>query len=322
MDNIGEILQSVEVSKVMNGDDSQQLRIVEEGINAAGDAERVRFVVEDDLESVEGETDENEPLNDIMTIPKASLVIHSGTPCGSVYWQPNMERELIPVEGTYFETLDDTIRMYKTYAYRGGFEIKLSLQMKTRSGFVQHKYLMCNREGKLKNINIYTLKSNGNDKPIQKRNLWVTGCMARVKLDLDHVSGKYKLVQFFPRHNHTLCSDVYRRLSKTERKMVYSEKHSVMKAKTANIGATISHHIYSSMKGLTKCIGKLWILRTILGNLTALEVQFSIGSIVTGMFKSYIWFPESFLMTFNKQPTMVLTYQDRAMKKAIAAILP
>ena len=30
--------------------------------------------------------------------------------------------------------------------------------------------------------------------------------------------------------------------------MVYSEKLFVMKAKTANIGATLAHHIYSSMK--------------------------------------------------------------------------
>ena len=160
-----------------------------------------------------------------------------------------MEPELILKEGTYFDTLDDAIRLYKAYAQRGGFEIKLSSQRKTRIGFVQLKYLICNREGKLKNINIDTLKSIGKDKPIQNRNLRVTGCMARVKLDLDPIYGKYKVVKFNPRHNHMLCPNVYRHLSKTERKLVYSEKLFVMKAKTENIGATVAHHIYSSMKG-------------------------------------------------------------------------
>ena len=119
-----------------------------------------------------------------------------------------MEPELIPKKGRYYDTLDEAIRMYKVYAHRAGFEIKILSQRKTRSGFVQQKYLMCNREGKLKNINIDTLKSIGNDKPIQNRNLRVTCCMERVKLDLDHVSGKCKLVKFNPRHNHTLCPDI------------------------------------------------------------------------------------------------------------------
>nr|GEU55578.1 hypothetical protein [Tanacetum cinerariifolium] len=49
-------------SDVMSGDDAQRVWIFKEGILAmdvGGDAERVLFVVEDDLVSGEGETDEN-----------------------------------------------------------------------------------------------------------------------------------------------------------------------------------------------------------------------------------------------------------------------
>nr|GEX40664.1 hypothetical protein [Tanacetum cinerariifolium] len=61
MDNIREILQSVEGSEDSVAD--QSVELVEEGINVVGNVERVRFVFEDDHESGEGETDENEPRN-------------------------------------------------------------------------------------------------------------------------------------------------------------------------------------------------------------------------------------------------------------------
>lgn len=52
------------------------------------------------------------------------------------------------------------------------------------------------------------------------------------------------------------------------------------------------------------------------------SVTIAVGMLKSKDTKSYIWLLESFMSAFNKQPTMVVTDQDGAMKKAIAAILP
>ncbi|GJT64631.1 hypothetical protein Tco_1016111 [Tanacetum coccineum] len=82
-----------------------------------------------------------------MKTPRATLYEHNETPGGSIYWEPHIEGILIPVEGTYFDTLDEAIDMYTSYTEMGGFEVKKSGQRKTKSGVVKHKYIMSNKEG-------------------------------------------------------------------------------------------------------------------------------------------------------------------------------
>nr|GFB88437.1 FAR1 DNA binding domain-containing protein [Tanacetum cinerariifolium] len=53
----------------------------------------------------------------------------------------------IPVEGTYYDTIDEALDMYTKYAKMAGFEVKKGGQGLTKSGAVQHKYIMCNKEG-------------------------------------------------------------------------------------------------------------------------------------------------------------------------------
>nr|GEW71213.1 hypothetical protein [Tanacetum cinerariifolium] len=72
----------------------------------------------------------------------------------------------------------------------GGFEVKKSAQKKTKSGLVKSKYVMCNRKRVPKEININTLDPQNSDKQIKNTRYRITGCMARIKVDLDHVSGK------------------------------------------------------------------------------------------------------------------------------------
>ncbi|GKD87858.1 hypothetical protein Tco_1359012 [Tanacetum coccineum] len=52
------------------------------------------------------------------------------------------------------DTVDEAIDMYSKYAEMGGFEVKKSGQRLTKSGVVKHKYIMCNREGVPKGINV------------------------------------------------------------------------------------------------------------------------------------------------------------------------
>ncbi|GKA78262.1 FAR1-related sequence 5-like protein [Tanacetum coccineum] len=189
-----------------------------------------------------------EEVTDCMKTPRATLYEQNETPGGSIYWEPHVEGIPIPVEGTWYDTVDEAIDMYSKYAEMGGFEVKKSGQRLTKSGVVKHKYIMCNREGVPKGINVNTLDPEYSEK--QKINTThVTGCKARIKLGLDIVSGRYKLVQFYPKHNHMLIPKEYKHFTKKHRKMTQAEKMFVVKAATNKIGATRAHNLLSSMKG-------------------------------------------------------------------------
>ncbi|GKC55567.1 hypothetical protein Tco_1078312 [Tanacetum coccineum] len=62
-----------------------------------------------------------------------------------------------------YDTIDEAIDMYTKYADMAGFEVKKSGQRLTKSGAVQHKYIMCNREGVPKGISVDTLDPKYSD---------------------------------------------------------------------------------------------------------------------------------------------------------------
>ncbi|GJY65016.1 FAR1-related sequence 5-like protein [Tanacetum coccineum] len=146
-----------------------------------------------------------------MRTPRPTLYEQNETPGGSIYWEPHVEGIPIPVEGTYYGTIDEALDMYTKYAEMAGFEVKKGGQRKTKSGAVQHKYIYCNKEGVPKGININTLDPEYNK---QKRN-----------------------------YNNNSSQQ------NNKGKMNQSEKIFVVKAATNKIGATRAHNLYCSMKG-------------------------------------------------------------------------
>nr|GEV11151.1 RNA-directed DNA polymerase, eukaryota, reverse transcriptase zinc-binding domain protein [Tanacetum cinerariifolium] len=164
-------------------------------------------------------------------------------------WRARLDRLPTRIEGTYYDTIDEAIDMYTTYADMAGFEVKKLGQRLTKSGAVQHKYIMCNREGVSKGINVDTLDPEYSDKPKRNTTTHVTGCKARIKLVLNIVTGRYKLEQFHAKHNHMLIPKEYKHLIKKQRKMTQGEKMFVVKAATNKISATRAHNLLSSMKG-------------------------------------------------------------------------
>lgn len=185
-----------------------------------------------------------------MRSPRPTLYEHIETPGGSIYWEPHVDEAIpIPIEGKFYNTVEEAIEMYSTYAEAGGFQVKKSGQRLTKSGMVKHKYIMCNKEGHPRHINIDTLDPANSDKQKRNTTLHVTGCKARIKLELDIVSGKYKLVQFVAQHNHVLIPKEYKHFTKKQRKMTQASKMFVVKAATNKIGATRAHHLLTSMKG-------------------------------------------------------------------------
>ncbi|GKB66636.1 FAR1-related sequence 5-like protein [Tanacetum coccineum] len=302
-----------------------------------------------------------EEVTDCMKTPRATLYEQNETPGRSIYWEPRVEGIPIPVEGTYYDTVDEVIDMYTKYAEMGGFEVKKSGKRLTKSGVVKHKYIMCNREGVPKGINVDTLDPEYSEKQKRNTTTHVTGCKARIKLVLDIVYGRYKLVQFYPKHNHMLIPKEYKHFTKKQRKMTQAKKMFVVKATTNKIGATRAHNLLSSMKGgyeyvhgttgdfknhqrdvnvfiVSKCNYKEF------GDIVSFDATFNsnkynmkfvpfigidnhgkcvtLGSemLLHEDTKSYTWLLTTFMTAFLKEPTMIMTDQDGAMKRAIESV--
>ncbi|GJZ11418.1 FAR1-related sequence 5-like protein [Tanacetum coccineum] len=329
----------------------------------------IEMIVQFPLDNVMGRK-----VTECMKTPRATLYEQNETPGGSIYWEPHVQGIPIPVEGTYYDTIDEAIDMYTKYADMAGFEVKKSGQRLTKSGAVQHKYIMCNREGVPKGINVDTLDPEYCDKPKRNTTTHVTGCKARIKLVLNIVTGRYKLEQFHAKHNHMLIPKEYKHLTKKQRKMTHGEKMFVVKAATNKIGATRAHNLLSSMKGgyeyvhgttddfknhqrdvnvfieNSKLVAMFWADEVAkynykeFGAIVSFDATFNNnkynmkfvpfigvdnhGKCVTlgsGMLlhedtKSYMWLLNAFMTAFLKEPTMIVTDQDGAMKRAIEAV--
>ncbi|GJT46161.1 FAR1-related sequence 5-like protein [Tanacetum coccineum] len=343
-----------------------------------------------------------EEVTECMRTPRATLYETHETPRGSIYWEPHVEGIPIPVEGTYYDTIDEALDMYTKYAEMAGFEIKKGGQRLTKSGAVQHKYIYCNKEGVPKGINVDTLDPEYNDKQKRNTTTHVTGCKARIRLVRNTVNGRYKLEQFQPKHNHMLIPKEYKHFTKKQRKMNQSEKMFVVKAATNKIGATRAHNLLCSMKGgyeyvhgttddfknhqrdvnvfigesdaqmlinkmenrkmyvpnftfqyrveNSELVAMFWADEVAkcnykeFGDIVSFDATFNSnkynmkfvpfigidnhGKCVTlgsGMLlhedtKSYTWLLNAFMTAFSHEPTMIVTDQDGAMKRAIEAV--
>ncbi|GKC02155.1 FAR1-related sequence 5-like protein [Tanacetum coccineum] len=65
-----------------------------------------------------------EEVTECMRTPRPTLYEQNETPGGSIYWKPHVEGIPIPVEGTYYDTIDEALDMYTKYVEMAGFEVK------------------------------------------------------------------------------------------------------------------------------------------------------------------------------------------------------
>ncbi|PWA48617.1 FAR1 DNA binding domain-containing protein [Artemisia annua] len=188
------------------------------------DESGVGDVTEGDLPEDEDEDATVKEVHDSMKSPRPTLYEHSETPGGSVYWVPHEdERITVPEEGKSYDTIDEAIEMYSNYAEAGGFQIKKAGQKTTKSRIVTLKYLMCNKEGAPRHVNIDTLDAKHSGKQKRQTTIHVTClkplhvyacCKARIRLELDIVTRRYKLVKFVPEYNHMLLPKEYKHFTK------------------------------------------------------------------------------------------------------------
>jgi len=171
---------------------------------------------------------------------------------GETHWIPEVEEDIKPTKGKVFVPMKDCIKMYENYAYQSGFDTRLSTDRKIKNNKVRQKYIVCNKEGKVKGVNIDTLNEENSGKRKRISSVQVTGCAAHIVFTLVEGGDKYFIERFEERHNHQLNSIHHRHLMKRQRQLGISEKVFIQKVSTSNIGATRAHHIYSQIQGSHK----------------------------------------------------------------------
>ncbi|XP_022032002.1 protein FAR1-RELATED SEQUENCE 5-like [Helianthus annuus] len=169
------------------------------------------------------------------------------TPGGTSYWIPDVPVELKPVLGRYYDTWDDVVNMYDTYADASGFSTRIGATKRVQ-GIVTQKYILCNRAGKpkLQDFDSSTVIAVSN---CRRSRFKVTNCKARIKLSVDPITSKFCLYGFVEAHNHSLVDTDNMEFTKKRRKLDFFDQQFIHKLSLNKIGATVAHRLQCSLKG-------------------------------------------------------------------------
>ena len=136
---------------------------------------------------------------------------------GTFVYKSIVEDSDKPKIGNKYSTLDDCVRMYEDYAEKAGFSVRLYTQNKLKSGIIDRKYLVCNKEGLAKGVNKDTMSEETSETQIRTSSISRTGCMARVKFKLNKSQTEFELYDFVEEHNHTFVPVIFRNLTKKKK---------------------------------------------------------------------------------------------------------
>ncbi|GJZ89869.1 FAR1-related sequence 5-like protein [Tanacetum coccineum] len=196
-----------------------------------------------------------EEVTECMRTPRPTLYEQNETPGGSIYWEPHVEGIPIPVEGTYYDIIDEALDMYTKYVEMAGFEVKKGGQRLTKK--------------ELFNIS--------------------TSCVTKKVFQKYKVENSELLVMFW-------ADEVAKCNYKEFGDIVYFD-------------ATFNSNKYNmkfvpfiGIDNHGKCVT--------LGS----------GMILHKDTQSYMWLLTAFMTAFLKEPTMIVTDQDGAMKRDIEAV--
>ncbi|KAL4571455.1 hypothetical protein LXL04_018215 [Taraxacum kok-saghyz] len=152
--------------------------------------------------------------------------------------KPDVPDEFKPNNLMRFRTVNDAIDMYRSYAEKAGFDVRLNTERKSGEKVI-HKYLICHRNSKPPNKSV-EIKN--------KRNTHYRSTDCKAKIVIKHIDGStdYKFDKFEELHNHEMEEAFHLRKN---RKLSFSDKELIMRASTAKIGATKAYKLKATLKG-------------------------------------------------------------------------
>nr|GEV45997.1 protein FAR1-related sequence 5-like [Tanacetum cinerariifolium] len=261
----------------------------------------------------------------------------SPTPNGTSYWRPDLPEDEKPKLGDIFDTFDDGYNMYKVYSDKCRFNIRKS-GIKRYKGKVTHRYVLCNKAGKLRSkFDINTLKeADTNDEEKNGPTL-----AHRLKVAL---MGGYDKVRGTP--------DDYRNFKRAVNLFIRDRDAQMIVDKMINrklhvLEFSFEHHVLHD-----ELVSRFWADDTMKCNYVVFSdvvsfdatfrtnkynfvfvpftgidhnqkcVTFGSALLSDETEDSYCWMLKAFLKVHQKQPTLALTDQDVALRNVVVTMFP
>ncbi|XP_023753803.1 uncharacterized protein LOC111902173 [Lactuca sativa] len=167
---------------------------------------------------------------------KQSHVTHDYvSPGGSSYWIPVVSDNIKPKINSIFDSYTATLSMYYNYSSLAGFDVRLGPFRTTESCITTQRHLLCNRESKPTTAKVDTLDPQHN-KIQRRKDSFRCACKAKIVVILLHGTNKYNVAEFVEQHNHMLFGKDNTFLSRTKRKLDYSQEMFIHNLSKQNIG--------------------------------------------------------------------------------------
>ncbi|XP_057545983.1 protein FAR1-RELATED SEQUENCE 5-like [Amaranthus tricolor] len=291
-------------------------------------------------------TEHMKPLQTVILTPTSLSEHLYGTPTHNLnrkQFIPHCEKNLIPVLHMTFESLEEGVKFYETYAKACGFDIRSGTK-KVYKGVVTSKYYLCNKQG-MREQKLGALR---------RRLVTREDCYAKIVFQRTK-EGKYWVFKFIEAHSHILASPISRQHLKGSSSLNSGQKRYIMNNLNLNKGPTSSYRMWKEQvgsylkvddtKSLSKAIWADGISRrnySLFGDSISVDatygtnkynqifvpftgvdhhkkcVTFAVGLISREDVSSYTWLFESFLRAMNgKQPDSIIIDQDPAIKIAL-----
>ncbi|XP_023749359.2 protein FAR1-RELATED SEQUENCE 5-like [Lactuca sativa] len=169
------------------------------------------------------------------------------SPGGTLYWTPIVSDDIKPKVSSIFNSYGEAETMYRKYALEYGFDVRLGRVQKTKNGIITNRHLVCNREGNPNTSKVDTLDIQ-HKKTQRRKDLFRRNCKAKVVLEIIPSALKYVVSDFVEQHNHELFSKGNMHLSRSKRKLDYSQEIFIHNLSKQNIGPIKAHRLYSALQ--------------------------------------------------------------------------
>lgn len=171
------------------------------------------------------------------------------SPSGNKLWIPRTSDDLKPKLNDIFPSSEAAEAMYRKYAYKAGFDVRLDAKKTNKEGSIQTRWFVYSKESFPKKKNFDSLEIRPGDRRVRNSNVKRSGCNACVKIHLLKDKTGYEVYEFVEEHNHVLYNSNDLRFSKKNRKMLYTDCRNVLNSSQYKVGATRAHRIQSALKG-------------------------------------------------------------------------
>lgn len=179
----------------------------------------------------------------------SSVPIVTFSPGGSKFWIPNVDLDLKPRIGTFFQSCQQAISMYERYAEKAGFDVRLSTTVNGKYGIVKIKYVVCSKQGDPPKKSFDTVHDSIEGRKYRNSSVKRTGCKACIRVRFVPSKSLYEVYHFEEKHNHMLIDENDMNMSKERRQLSLTDQILIRNVATCNIGTSKAYKLHMSLKG-------------------------------------------------------------------------